>query len=203
MDLSFVAIHGSLASLLVSSTLSLEMSNPLGVSYAIKSIDLPIYKFTREWNREQHRRQDHVLLVTEAQLVGCSDRTPCVYVPAYCPADRWCGQVPMSVQATLLVDYSEIRTVGDLNLNIHGEQHRDDNLFCLLRVLLAAEHAVPASSQCALLTALFRLSRRSNRRRAGRHPERQRYRVYSRKESHHGSHHLQDPLSKTLHCRMN
>eukprot|EP01043_Picozoa_sp_COSAG02_P127584 COSAG02_NODE_64964_length_259_cov_0.643750_1_plen_82_part_10 len=79
-----------------SGTMTMELSNPLGVGYGVKNIDLRVDKMVHQWVPGQGRQRGHVetnsRIITQFHLGGCHS-IPCVYVPANCTADQACGRV--------------------------------------------------------------------------------------------------------------
>ena len=123
-----------------SGTVTMELSNPLGVGFAIKNINLRVDKVTHQWipaprGSHQHGHLvDRAHIITSAHLTECGGHTPCVSVPAHCAADQACGRVHFGVGATLLVDYSEVQDVDHAQLNINREWER--SVQCLVLALL-------------------------------------------------------------------
>lgn len=108
----------------ISWTVSMALSNPLGVGYGIKDIDLRVDKTESRWVPDNHGSGDlvpHSRVVTQFDLVDCHSIT-CVFVPANCSADQACGRVPFSVTGTLKAPMSEVQDTDRFDLDINSER---------------------------------------------------------------------------------
>jgi hypothetical protein len=138
-DMRFVTdVHTAGSLMDGSGTTTMELSNPLGVGFAIKNINLRVDKVTHQWipaprGSHQHGHSvDRAHIITSAHLTECGGHTPCVSVLAHCVADQACGRVHFGVGATLLVDYSEVQDVDHAQLNINREWERSVQCLVLL-----------------------------------------------------------------------
>ncbi len=106
-----------------SGSATMELSNPLGVGYGIKYMDLRVDKMVHQWVRGSPHHPGHSVthprIVTQIHLESCHS-SPCVYVPANCTADKPCGRVPLGVTGTLIASVSEVQDTEHLELNING-----------------------------------------------------------------------------------
>ena len=112
-----VVIAGSVTDGLGS--ISMELSNPFGIGYGIKSVIVPVNKVTHSWDTNARMLRDyHLTLGPPAHMLNCLGLEVCAYVPAHCAHDTDCGKVPMALEARMTADYSEVQDAEHLELNI-------------------------------------------------------------------------------------